>query len=80
MSGKYSKDKNPRVLEVPLAMAAAASNKARIASAPSPRDVAKAAYFKYLNEGSVAGRDEKHWLEAEAQLRGEVGRLHNLDS
>jgi hypothetical protein len=41
---------------------------------PSPAEVAKKAYFSYLNEGSKHGRDEKHWLEAEAQLFGGVER------
>jgi hypothetical protein len=40
----------------------------RNAFRPSPAEVAKKAYFSYLNEGSKHGRDEKHWLEAEAQL------------
>ena len=37
----------------------------RSAFRPSPAEVAKKAYFSYLNEGSKHGRDEKHWLEAE---------------
>lgn len=40
----------------------------RSAFRPSPAEVAKKAYFSYLNEGSIHGRDEKHWLEAEAEL------------
>ena len=39
---------------------------------PLPTEVAKRAYFNYLNEGSIHGRDEKHWLEAEAQLFAEI--------
>jgi hypothetical protein len=39
-----------------------------------PTEVAKRACFGYLNEGSIHGRDEKHWLEAEAQLFGGVER------
>ena len=46
----------------------------RSAFRPSPAEVAKGAYFSYLNEGSIHGRDEKHWLEAEAQLFGGVER------
>ncbi len=34
--------------------------------------VAKRAYFNYINEGSIPGRDEKHWLEAEAHLLAEL--------
>jgi hypothetical protein len=40
----------------------------RSAFRPSSTEVAQKAYFSYLNEGSIHGRDEKHWLEAEAQL------------
>ena len=36
--------------------------------APSPDEVARRAYFSYLNEGSRPGRDVQHWLEAEAQM------------
>jgi len=42
--------------------------------APSVEDVARRAYFTYLNEGSPQGRQERHWLEAESQLREEIAR------
>jgi len=42
---------------------------------PSPKAVARRAYFNYLNEGSIPGRDEKHWLEAEAQLFAEIAHV-----
>ena len=35
---------------------------------PPPHEVAARAYFTYLNEGSPQGQEERHWLEAEAQL------------
>jgi hypothetical protein len=35
---------------------------------PSADEVARRAYFAYLNEGSRPGRDVQHWLDAEAQL------------
>ena len=35
---------------------------------PSPDEVAKKAYFNYVNEGSESGHDVQHWLAAEAQL------------
>ena len=35
---------------------------------PSRADVARNAYFIYLNQGSPQGRDVQHWLEAEAQI------------
>jgi hypothetical protein len=45
-----------------------------VALAPSPGEVARRAYFSYLNEGSISGHEEKHWLEAEAQLLAEMAR------
>jgi hypothetical protein len=39
--------------------------------APSPDEVARKAYFCYVNEGSPQGRDVQHWLDAEAALTEE---------
>jgi Protein of unknown function (DUF2934) len=41
---------------------------------PSPDEVARRAYFAYVNEGSAPGHDVQHWLEAEAQLLAERNR------
>jgi hypothetical protein len=38
---------------------------------PSPDEVARRAYFTYVNQGSLPGHDVQHWLEAEAQLISE---------
>jgi hypothetical protein len=40
----------------------------RIDFSPSSDEVARRAYFSYLNEGSRPGHDVQHWLSAEAQL------------
>jgi len=47
---------------------------------PSPDEVARRAYFTYVNEGSMPGRDVQHWLEAEAQLIKErnLTRVHGF--
>lgn len=42
--------------------------------APSADEVARKAYFSYLNEGSLPGRDVQHWLAAEAELTAERNR------
>ena len=39
--------------------------------APSADEVARMAYFSYVNEGSPEGRDVQHWLDAEAHLQAE---------
>jgi hypothetical protein len=36
--------------------------------APSADEVARRAYFSYLNQGSLPGHDVQHWLDAEAHL------------
>ena len=43
-------------------------NKNETGFAPSADEVARRAYFSYVNEGSRSGHDVQHWLEAEAQL------------
>lgn len=42
--------------------------------APSPDEVARRAYFSYVNQGSASGREVQHWLEAEKQLLEERNR------
>jgi hypothetical protein len=48
--------------------------------APSADEVARRAYFSYVNEGSLPGRDVQHWLEAEAELLEErnLTRTHGF--
>jgi hypothetical protein len=45
---------------------------------PSPDEVSRRAYFRYLNEGSPTGRDVQHWLEAEAHMMAEISRIHGF--
>jgi hypothetical protein len=51
----------------PSAKAAALKQK-EIDFTPSADEVARRAYFAYVNEGSQPGRHVQHWLKAEAQL------------
>ena len=46
----------------------------------SPDEVARRAYFTYVNQGSLPGHDVQHWLEAEAQLLAErnLTRVHGF--
>jgi hypothetical protein len=48
--------------------AVAELNKSEIDFAPSADEVARRAYFSYVNQGSSQGHEVQHWLEAEAQL------------
>ena len=41
---------------------------------PSPDEVARRAYFSYVNQGSSSGHEVQHWLAAEAELLAERNR------
>ena len=60
--------------------AAADVNHGGIDFVPSPDEVARRAYFSYVNEGSPPGRDVQHWLKAEAELIAErnLTRVHGF--
>ena len=47
---------------------------------PSPDEVARKAYFTFVNQGSRQGHEVEHWLEAEAQLIAErnLTRVHGF--
>lgn len=47
---------------------------------PSPDEVARRAYFTYVNQGSQSGHEVQHWLQAEAELIQERGltRVHGF--
>ena len=51
-----------------------------IAFAPCPDEVARHAYFTYLNQGAPLGRHVQHWLDAEAELLRErnLTRTHGF--
>jgi len=41
---------------------------------PSSDEVARKAYFTYVNQGSLDGHEVQHWLQAEADLISERNR------
>ncbi len=47
---------------------------------PPPDEVARRAYFSYVNQGSPQGHEVQHWLAAEAQLLAErkLTRAHGF--
>jgi Protein of unknown function (DUF2934) len=47
---------------------------------PTSDDVAKRAYFNYVNQGFRPGHDIQHWLDAETELIAEryLGRVHEF--
>jgi hypothetical protein len=60
--------------------ALAALNQNEINFTPPPDEVARRAYFAYVNQGSQPGHEVQHWLEAEAQLIAErnLTRVHDF--
>jgi hypothetical protein len=69
---------NPRPARALPLTAAADIDQGGIDFAPSPDEVARRAYFSYVNQGSLPGHDVQHWLEAEADLLAErnLTRVH----
>jgi hypothetical protein len=55
-------------------------NQNEIDFAPSSDEVARRAYFNYMNQGSLPGYEVQHWLEAEAELIAEriLTRVHGF--
>lgn len=49
---------------------------------PLPDEVARKAYFSYVNQGSRPGHEVQHWLDAEAQLLAErnLTRVHGFQN
>ena len=80
----FSPDQNQKLAGASRPTAAAADlDQNEIDFAPSPDEVARRAYFSYVNQGSLDGHEVQHWLEAEAQLLEErkltrVHGFHNL--
>jgi hypothetical protein len=77
---RISWDQNQKPANASRATAAADLNQNAIDFAPSPDEVARKAYFTYVNQGSLPGHDVQHWLEAEAQLLAErnLTRVHGF--
>ena len=61
-------------------VAVANLNQNEIDFTPSPDEVARMAYFSYVNEGAPEGRAVQHWLDAEARLIEErdLTRVHGF--
>jgi len=76
---KFSQDQNQKPAGASLS-AAADLNRSGIDFAPSPDEVARRAYFSYVNQGSLPGHEVQHWLEAEAELIAErnLTRVHGF--
>ncbi len=77
---KASRAQNPKPARALPPTTAADVNQGGIEFVPSPDEVARRAYFSYVNQGSLPGHDVQHWLEAEAHLLAErnLTRAHGF--
>jgi len=75
---KFPQDQNQKTASAPRP--AAALNQNEINFTPSSDEVARRAYFSYVNQGSLDGHEVQHWLEAEAELLEErkLTRVHGF--
>lgn len=64
-----SHGQKPNPPAAPLQVDALPFKKTEFCPSPSREEISRRAYFSYVNEGSNAGNDVHHWLEAEADLR-----------
>jgi hypothetical protein len=77
---KLSQHQNQILAGAASLTAASDINPSGIDFTPSPDEVARRAYFSYVNQGSLPGQDVQHWLEAEKQLLAEreLTRTHGM--
>jgi hypothetical protein len=77
---KYFQNQNQRPARDARPTAAADLNQNETDFVPSPDEVARRAYFSYVNQGSASGHEVQHWLAAEAQLLAErkLTRVHGF--
>jgi len=77
---RHSQNRHHTVAGAPTATVASDLAQGAIAFTPSPDEVARRAYFTYVNDGSRPGRDVQHWLDAESQLIAErnLTRTHGF--
>jgi hypothetical protein len=67
----HHQDQTRQPADAARSISAAAMTPAESNYTPAPDEVARKAYFTYVNEGSQDGHEVQHWLQAEAQLIAE---------
>jgi hypothetical protein len=77
---KHPQDQHQNQAGAPGPSGPADSNGKEPDLAPSPDEVARRAYFSYVNQGSQPGHEVQHWLAAEAELIAErnLTRTHGF--
>jgi hypothetical protein len=77
---KYPQDQNKKQATAPGQPGSVDLHEKEVDLEPSPDEVARKAYFTYVNQGSQPGREVQHWLAAEAELIAErnLTRTHGF--
>jgi hypothetical protein len=77
---KFSQSQNQHPAATSHSTAFAISNHGESEFVPAPDEVARKAYFSYVNQGSPQGHEVQHWLAAEAELIAErnLTRVHGF--
>ena len=81
MKQKYSTPSQvPRPSETSGLVADEKISQNEIDFVPAQDEVARRAYFSYVNQGSAQGHEVQHWLAAEAELIAErkLTRIHGF--
>lgn len=68
---KYPQDQTQKPANTPHPTTAANMTAAEFNFTPAPEEVARRAYFAYVNQGSPNGHEVQHWLQAESDLINE---------
>ena len=78
----FTEEQKQRVAGGSRLTAAEDLTQSKIDFAPSPDEVARRAYFSYVNQGSSSGHEVQHWLAAEAELIAErnLTRVHGFSN
>jgi hypothetical protein len=71
---------NQKRADAPRPTSAAALSASETDFTPAPDEVARRAYFTYVNQGSLDGHEVQHWLAAEAEMIAErkLTRTHSF--
>jgi hypothetical protein len=77
---EFSQGQNQNPATASPSVAVEELNQSAIDFAPSADEVARRAYFTYVNQGSLQGHEVQHWLAAEAELVAErdLTRVHGF--
>jgi hypothetical protein len=77
---KHPQNQSQKPDSAPQPISPTVPNATETVLAPSPDEVARRAYFTYVNQGSLEGHEVQHWLAAEAELIAErnLTRVHGF--